>query len=185
MKQFSDQTILEALSTGCKNAFNSLYDQHWDIVFSTVYKLSGDKELAKDITQEVFMSIWERKEKLIIRNIQAYLKMSARNQFLNSIKREKRYCSIPNLIIETEKSDSFSDHKVLVDELKDAYESVISQLTSSQQIIYKMRYQEGMATQQIAEKLNVSQKTIQNQLSRSLVRLRKSFPYLLIFFAFL
>ena len=184
-KESSDQSILKALNEGCKDAFNLLYERHWDVVFNTVYKLSGDKDFAKDITQEVFMSIWERKEDLAILNIQAYLKVSARNQFLNRIKREKKYCSIPDLIINTEKSDHFSDHKILLDELKDAYETVISKLTSSQQVIYKMRYNESLTTKEIAKELNVSQKTIQNQLARSLLRLKKSFPFLLIFYVFL
>ncbi len=61
------------------------------------------------------------------------------------------------------------------------YEALIKTLTPSQQEIFRMRYQQDMTTAQIAEQLNISRKTVQNQLGKSIIHLRESLLVALVF----
>lgn len=173
---FSDEEVLRKLRTGDKENFNLFYERFWEIPFNVAYTLSSCKEFAMDVTQDVFLSIWERKETIEIHNIKAYLKTAARNKFLTWIKQQNRNTELSELIINTKESDLSSDHSILLKELITAYNEVVAQFPPAQQKVFKLRYEEDLSTKQIAVQLNISQKTVQNQIGRSLISLRKSFP---------
>lgn len=179
-----DSLLLQRMQEGDGEAFAALYEKYWEQVYSSAYKRLKDKDAARDITQDVFMKLWTGRDQFAIRNLPAYLHVAVRNKVLNWLEKEQKYVPVPDLLLQSEAARDQADAELLRKEFFSAYEKLVASLTSSQQAIFRMRYQHGLSTEQIAEKLYISRKTVQNQLGKSVARLKGSLLplYLLLFF---
>lgn len=177
---FSDKELLLKLRGGDRLAFDHLYERHWDQVYAQAFKKLQDPEVAKDITQDVFIHIWVQRESNCIENLEAYLFSAVRNNVFKLLK--KRRCFIPftDLIADTLTFYPKADAELLKKELIKAYESLVGSMPPAQQVIYKMRFHEDLSTNEIAEQLNISRKTVQNQLGRAVNMLRASLLSIII-----
>jgi len=81
-----DNLLLIKLSEGCKHAFDALYEKYWSNVFDEAYKRIGDRDRAKDIAQEVFISMWTRGTETPIENLPAWLYTVTKNHVYKVIK---------------------------------------------------------------------------------------------------
>ncbi len=167
----SDKLLLQQLQNDDTTAFDALYDKYWGLVYAAAYKRLSDANYAKDITQDIFLQIWNRRHELHIENLTAYLYTSVRNNVLKWMEKEQRITPISDLMQQSAKDRA--DASVLRKEFMRKYENLINSLTPSQQQIFRMRYQQELSTAEIAEKLNISRKTVQNQLGKSAANLRE------------
>ena len=174
-----EKILLLELQNGDSSAFDALYNQYWDVVYSNAYKRVKDMDVAKDITQEIFFKLWNNRVTAKIKNLPAYLQTAVKNAVYNWFERTKKYIPVTELIIDTEVSADSADSRVLKNELLRTFEAQVKKLTSSQQVIFKMRYDQDDTTAEIALKLGISRKTVQNQIGKSLVFLREA---MLLFF---
>ncbi|TDQ07107.1 RNA polymerase sigma factor [Pedobacter metabolipauper] len=162
------------LHNNCSNAFDILYTKYWEVVYANAYKRLNDADQAKDITQEIFLKLWNNRQSVKIENLPAYLHTAVKNAVFNWFEKEKKYIPVSDLLIETEAATEQADSGLLRKELLRTYEALLKTLTSSQQIIFRMRFQQDETTTMIAQKLGISRKTVQNQLGKSLIHLRES-----------
>jgi RNA polymerase sigma-70 factor (family 1) len=169
----NDQILLQLLQSDDALAFDALYDKYWGAVYSAAYKRLKDANYAKDITQDIFLQLWHRRHELKIENLPAYLYTSVRNNVLKWMEKEQRITPIPELLDQSKTSREAADATILRKEFMLKYENLINTLTPSQQQIFRMRYQQELSTAEIAERLNVSRKTVQNQLGKSMTSLRE------------
>ncbi len=167
----SDKLLLQQLQNDDTTAFDALYDKYWGLVYTAAYKRLRDANYAKDITQDIFLQLWNRRHELHIENLTAYLYTSVRNNVLKWMEKEQRITPISDLMEQSAKDRA--DASVLRKEFMRKYENLINTLTPSQQQIFRMRYQQELSTAEIAEKLNISRKTVQNQLGKSAANLRE------------
>jgi RNA polymerase sigma-70 factor (ECF subfamily) len=167
----NDRMLLQQLQNDDVTAFDSLYEKYWSLVYSAAYKRLKDNSYAKDITQDIFLQLWHRRHELNIEHLPSYLYTSVRNNVLKWMEKEQRIKPIPELLQQAAREGA--DAAVLRKEFLIKYENLINTLTPSQQQIFRMRYQHDLSTAEIAEQLNVSRKTVQNQLGKSLLTLRE------------
>ncbi|WP_304064268.1 RNA polymerase sigma factor [Pedobacter glucosidilyticus] len=163
-------------------AFDTLYDKYWEQMYNAAYKRLKDADYAKDITQDIFLQLWLRRKELSIDNLVSYLHTSVRNNVFKWMEKEQRYTPIPEVLIQLGIAKDQTDAEILRKEFLLKYERLINSLTPSQQEIFRMKYQEDLTTQQIADKLQISRKTVQNQLGKSMAQLRESLGPLYLMF---
>lgn len=171
---YSDQELLTMLREGDRVAFDALYNKHWAPVYSQAFKKIHDPDLAKDVTQEVFVSLWLHRGSNYIANLEAYLFSAVRNNVFRALKRDDRFLPIDDLMLEAKLYYPEADVVLLEKEFFKAYQLLIESMPAAQRSIYHMRYHENLSTIEIAEKLNISRKTVQNQLTRAVTLLRAS-----------
>jgi RNA polymerase sigma-70 factor (ECF subfamily) len=179
-----DRLLLIQLRQGNSSAFDAIYKKYWQSVYAAVYKRLQDSYQAKDITQEIFLQLWHKRNEYEIDNLQAYLYTSARNRVLTCMKKESRFVPVPELLAQLKASDN-ADYQVIAKEFLAAFEALICSLTSSQQKIFRMRYQDGLSTSEIAEILDISRKTVQNQLTRATTKVKSSLVVICMLFSIL
>ena len=167
----NDQLLLQQLQSNDAAAFDALYDKYWKLVYSATYKRLKDENYAKDITQDIFLQLWQRRHQLTITHLPAYLYTAVRNNVLKWMEKTQRITPVPELLEQT--ANEGADAALLRKEFMIKYENLINTLTASQQQIFRMRYQQELSTAEIAEKLNISRKTVQNQLGKSMNNLRE------------
>ncbi|TCC99457.1 RNA polymerase sigma factor [Pedobacter hiemivivus] len=170
----TDQQLLLMLREGDRHAFDYLYEKHWDKVYDQAFKKLNDGTMAKDITQDVFISLWTHKETNYIDNLEAYLFSACRNNVFRQLKINNRFLPITDLIMEARVYYPQADAEILLEEFFKNYESLVSSLPAAKQTIFRMRFHEDLTTSQIAQELKISRKTVQNQLARALTILRAS-----------
>jgi RNA polymerase sigma-70 factor (family 1) len=169
-----DKLLLLKLKEGSNEAFDALYEKHWQSIYSTAFKRLQNPDLAKDMTQDVFLQLWLKREESNILNLPAYLHTSVRNMIFNWMERERKFIPVPDLLLQLKVSMDEADSAILLKEFMKAYEALILTLTPSQQVIFRMRYQQDLSTAEIAEQLEISRKTVQNQLNKAVTQLRAS-----------
>jgi RNA polymerase sigma-70 factor (ECF subfamily) len=174
----SDRLLLLKLREGNTEAFDALYEKHWQSTYASAFKRLQDADQAKDITQEIFLQLWLKREENEIDNLRAYLFTAVKNKVLNWIERQRRFTPVADLLLELKTSLDQTDAEVLKKEFMSAYEVLLNSLTASQQQIFRMRYQQDLSTIEIAEQLEISRKTVQNQLGKAVAQIRSSLTLL-------
>jgi RNA polymerase sigma-70 factor (family 1) len=169
-----DKLLLLKLKDGSTEAFDALYEKYWKGIYAAAFKRLQDPAQAEDITQDVFLQLWLKREENNIDNLPAYLFTATKNKVFNWMEKERRFIPVPELLLQLKTSCDQTDAEVLRKEFMKAYEELISTLTQSQQQIFRMRYQQDLSTSEIAERLDISRKTVQNQLGKAVAQLRAS-----------
>ncbi|WP_379083918.1 sigma-70 family RNA polymerase sigma factor [Pedobacter sp. UC225_65] len=151
---------------------NRFYKLYWTQLFNTAYKRLPEKEKCNDIIQNVFTDLWNRRATLDLDNPSAYLHTAVRFQVLKQVSRNPKNNAFTESF-ETELiSPLTTDGEVLEKEVKVLIELFIKALPQKRRDIFLMYYFKGLSTSQIANQLNVSQKTVQNQLATASNALR-------------
>jgi RNA polymerase sigma-70 factor (family 1) len=171
----NDTLLLSQLRNGTRSAFDALYERYKVDVFNEAYKRLSDPDQAKDIVQDIFTSLWVKGTTTIIENLPGYLYISIRNNVYRFLQQQQRFTPIADLLTELGSDQNRADAKVLQHELARTYQQLIERLPEQQRIIYRMRYEENLSTDEIAQQLNISNKTVRNHLGRALARLKSAF----------
>lgn len=179
---YTDHELLFLVRKSDRTAFTELYERHWDTVYSQAFRKLKDGDVAKDITQEVFIYLWAHRETNLIGNLEAYLFSCVRNNIFRLLKKESRFICISDLVMEARACCSEADALILQKELVNSYELLIKSMAPAQKLIYEMRFHEDLSTLEIAQQLNISRKTVQNQLTRALTLLRSSLTFIAVLF---
>ncbi|TDQ07122.1 RNA polymerase sigma factor [Pedobacter metabolipauper] len=168
-----DAELLLKLSEGSKPAFDTLYNKYWKQVYNTAFKRLYDAERAQDVAQDVFVQLWVRGTKSPIENLPAYLMVSARNGVFKLLEKEGKYAQLPDdTANRLEDPLDRADAAVLHEEFMNAFNQLVNSLPNQQRIIFKLRFEDDMSSQQIADLLQISPKTVRNQLGKALSSLR-------------
>lgn len=180
-----DLALFALVKQGDNPAFEHIYNKYFALLFKTAYKRLPDKDKCQDVVQNVFVDLWKRRTALEIRDLQAYLHTAVRYQALKVIARQPGRTTF---VADFEKeiiSSLHADEILLDKEAKNLVEQFIGALPAKRRAIFIRHYIDELSTAQIAVELNVSQKTVQNQLGTASFALRLRLTQLFSFLALL
>lgn len=158
--------------------FKSIFDQYYHPVKNFLYYKLGDVVLAEDLTQEVFMKAWEKKEEIIVETVKSYLYKIANNLAINHFNsarsRYKFELSEDNPAKDTSEAP---DYKMEKDEFEERLKEAIADLTENQRVVFLMNRIDDLTYREIAERLDVSVKAIEKRMHKALEALRKKIDH--------
>lgn len=171
----TDAELLGKMATGAASALEELMRRHEPRIFQFALKIVKSPELAQEISQDVFLKIWEKRTSLqSIESLPAWLFSLAKNQSLNSLKEiarryanEEKYAAAQDESLDGEAEIQYND-------LKKIAAGFVDQLSPQRKAIYRMKVEQGMTTSEIAAQLNLSPSTVRTQLVKSYQLLRAS-----------
>lgn len=174
-----DKTLFNKIKSGDRVAFNTLFNTHYTPLVRFAFTFLQDKDEAEEVIQDIFVRIWEQRASInITTNIKSYLFSSARNRSINKIKSVQTRQNILSEINQYQTQTGEHGYNESA-ELKTAIEEAIKQLPEKCQTIFLLSREEELTYKQIAQKLNLSEKTIENQMGIALKKLRITLsPYL-------
>lgn len=185
MSEFSDKQLLDLLKDGDKVAFRRIFDRFYKYLVVTINNVSGDEQMAHDIAQDVFLTIWNKRDSLNINNLKSYLRRAAINKMLNRIKANRmNYFENADL---PENVSEFSEplENLKANNLQEAINRAMDELPERCRMVFKLRRVEGYSLKEIAAELDISPKTVENQLTKAMkfmrIRLKDFLVWLLIF----
>ncbi len=169
----SDNKIIELIKQGDIAAFNILFKSVYLQLYIHCRKFIPDPEDAKDILQNVFLRFWEKRENIDIHtSLNAYLYKAIQNECLNYL-RSTGTIDIPRYeISELEKQGPVEDHDpysiLRIFEIERITENAIEELPDQCKSIFKLSRINGLKNQEIADKLDISARTVETQIYRAL-----------------
>ena len=171
---------LAALKKSDKSAFRAIYNQYYKYLVVTAFNVLGDSDAARDLAQDVFVEIWKKRETLLISSsLKSYLRRAVVNKTLNYIKASRIDFNDPATLPENRHSNHGQDDQLHADELEKIIHQAISNLPERCRIVFTLCRLEKMSHKEIADQLDISTKTVENQMTRALAMLRKAIaPYI-------
>jgi RNA polymerase sigma-70 factor (ECF subfamily) len=182
-ESYNNHELLELLSSSDERAFTEIYNRFWKKLFGVAFNRLKETEEAEDIVHDVFASLWANRNKAEITSLDNYLASVAKYMVLDKIKKKERARMYKNSSNQSELHETPVEtslhYKFILGFVKDEIEKLPEKCT----LIFKYSRYEGMSTKQIAEELNISPKTVENQLNKALRQLKlvaKTFASLVI-----
>jgi RNA polymerase sigma-70 factor (ECF subfamily) len=186
---FSDTDLILALKEGNLNAFNQVFDRYAKRLYRFSMGYLKSAENAEEIVQEVFLKIWNNREELIVqKSFDSYLFTIAKNGILNTIRKSKSEQAYLNYAKLYPRKNVLLDQELDFKELEKAYLEAIAQLSPRRKEIFLLSREQSLSNAEIAKKMNISVKTVENQMTSALAEIRKNLRSLgfsgIIFFEF-
>lgn len=158
-----------------KKEFENLFHTFYNDLCSFACHFLKDLPASEEIVQDIFFNLWAKKDELEIKSsIKSYLYQSTRNRCLNALKHieVRENYKVLNERVRFENEQVEND--VMVEsELKEKISTAIEQLPTERKKIFVMSRYEGLKYKEIAEKLEISAKTVENQMGKALRFLRE------------
>ncbi len=154
-----------------KDMFSQIYDTHADAIFRFCYFKTGDRETAKDLTQDVFIKVYNHLNKEEIQNEKSFIYMIAKNTVIDFWRKKKSVpeSSLPEgffeSISDTDNTESMSDYSVFL--------SLLDKLSPADREAIILRYVEDMSSKDMAELLGERENTILVRISRAKEKLKE------------
>jgi len=176
-----DKWIIEGIQRGDEDAYKSLFLKYYAQLVVFARKVVIDDDLARELVQDVFVTFYEKRTELNIHtSLKAHMYQSVRNRCLNQIKHNKiRRDHHANIFIEKKEEEAFVEDKLQETELEQRIYSIVKSLPDQCRRIFEMSRFEGTSNQEIADKLGLSKRTVETQISKALKVLRKQLAHYL------
>ena len=169
-----DHSLIAGIKEGDRKAFRQLFDRYYKLLLGTAINILKDSSSAKDVTQEVFLQIWKKREALKIESsVRAYLKRAVINRSLNLIKAKKPTVD-ETVLNDISKDQSNAQQNLEAEDLENALQTALDQLPERCRLIFVMRRLEGIPLKEIAAQLDISPKTVENQITKALKVLKEA-----------
>lgn len=152
--------------------FKDIYDSHFETVCRFLNYYTQDHTAIEEVVQEVFVRLWENRHSIEIRFIKTYLYNSARNRMLNYLRDRQNHAHLLEQWAETEAQNRKTHDCVNREEFFLLLQAAIDLLPPQCKDIYIMSREEKLSYKEIAQKKNISLKTVETQMGIALKKIR-------------
>lgn len=168
------QRLQDGIYQRDQSAFRELYDRYWEGVFARCNNRIRDADATQDLVQDIFLSLWNHPDIREIKNLEAYISRATKFTIIRYLHKTARYQSIdqdaPGSLDKIMDQDI---HEALHSKfLQDLLFQEVERLPERTRVIFKYSRQEHLNSREIAEKLDISPRTVENQISQALKKLR-------------
>jgi RNA polymerase sigma-70 factor (family 1) len=170
---FSDQELTTIFNNGDEMAYAEIYNRHWPGLYQSSYNILRDKDACMDVLQDVFIWLWEHKGNLQINNLKLYLLTAVKYKVANHIRNGKVKLSLFTSLESLSTNDLlFHDDSLEVKELISIIALFTSELPDRARQIFHLSRNEHLSNKEIAARLGISEKTVENQMTTNLRKLK-------------
>jgi len=176
-RDLNDGQLSGLMGKSDRKAFEQLFDRYWESLFAAARHRLQSEQLAKDVLQELFVELWEKRETLNIRsNVRGYLFTALKHRIINKIKAEATREKYEKMTIQFYETNGLAtEHQFSRNYLQEEMEAKVEQLPDRCREVFELSRIEHLSHKEIGERLNISPKTVENHIGRALKVLR---PYL-------
>lgn len=189
-KSYSDNELVFLLREGDHAAFTEIYIRYAGRIYNSTYKLLQNRNEVRDIVQEIFISLWNKRSDFVLKtNLAGYLYIAARNKVIKVIAHQQVKSKHFSLF-ETGMEEGFTitDHSIREKQLAQIIEDEINDLPAKMRHVLNLSRKSYLTHKEIAATLNLSESTVKKQVNNALkilrVRLQGFHLWLIFFFLF-
>jgi RNA polymerase sigma-70 factor (ECF subfamily) len=178
----SEIYIIKQINNGSIETFKSLYDAFYTCLLLYANSIINNIDISKDIIQDIYLKLWEKRKEFTIKySLKSYLYTAVRNScmdYLKHLKVEKKY--VDHSLVELKEKELIFFSELFIHPEEDDFEKylneinmVVDDLPEQRKKIFKLSRYEGMKNIEVAQRLNLSVRTVDTQIYRALKTLRE------------
>lgn len=173
-KHTHNKLLLAEFENGNQKAFRKLFELFWERMFSNAKVIVVNEDVAKDIVQDIRVDLWEKRENLKIRNFQAYVFKAVQYGCYKYL-RNNKFTTVQLEIIESLQmtTEPFVKNQHDLEETQISIEKAISELPPRCRQIFRLSRIDNIGNEEIAQRLGISRRSVENQVSIALKCMRK------------
>ena len=180
-----EQKQINKLKRGDITAYNSLFEAYHKKIFNFSYSILHSFGVAEDITQEVFIAIWQNRQSINSNtSFSSYIFTIAKNKMNDYFRKKVNQAAYMEYVVNQKENFQFiTEQEIDFRELKSILDSIIDQLPPKRKEIFLLNRFQGLTYKEIAEKLQISENTVDTQMRKALEFLRNEYKdaYLLLY----
>ena len=171
-----DEILMVSLSEGSQQAFSTLYLKYHDGLFRYLLKFTKNHALTEDLVQDIFIKIWERRNKIEIKSsFASYLFRFARNTAVNQLRRLALHQNYQEEALH--RMSMGLNEEVLMDnfqwrEYQNVLDKALSELTPSRREAFVLCREQGLSYEEAASKMGISKNTLKEHLTQSVKKIK-------------
>ncbi|NJO67985.1 MAG: RNA polymerase sigma-70 factor [Bacteroidetes bacterium] len=169
-----DILLYQQLIQGRKDAFDALFRKYYQTLCRFAYLYTGDRDESEEAVQTAFISLWEGRNSIAItRSLKAYLYQMVRNNalmFLRKVNTRKQY---EQQYLDLHADELISERTLSDNEINDLVRKGLNMLPEKCRVIFSLSRYDGLTYEEIAEYLEISPKTVENQMGIAFQKLRE------------
>lgn len=173
MQALSDeQLLLELRGPKAALAFRALYERFAKKLYKLAYQKTASTETAEEIVQEVFVGLWEKRENLLIGNVENYLLSAVRYQVINHLRTVIAQRKFVEPQEQTQVLTQEAELPLTVEDLQNALEKSLEVLPEKTRQVFRMSRNEYLSHREIAQRLDLTEKSVEYHITQALRHLR-------------
>jgi len=174
-KKINDADLVHRIKYGEKEAYQELFNKYAPKIyhFSLSY-LKNDAD-AEELVQDVFLKVWEKRKILdSTQNIKTYIFKIAINTIYDFIRRKNIENAFNDFAKENYETNSNSTwNTIVLEDMQATLKKLVAQMPEQRRKVYKLSKEDGLSNEEIAQKLKLSKRTVENQLYRAVAFLKE------------
>lgn len=171
----TNKLLFEEIKNGNQKAYRKLFELYWESMFIAAKSIVMDKNIAKDIVQDIWLNLWQKRKSYNIKNFESYIFKSV-NYGCFKYLRDNKFNTTQIRAIESLQfivaSDVDNQHSL--DETQLVIETSLQSLPPRCQEIFRLSRMEAASNDQIASQLGISKRSVENQMSIALKAIRQN-----------
>ncbi|WP_104385444.1 RNA polymerase sigma factor [Sphingobacterium sp. HMA12] len=177
-----DLKLLSRLQQSDQKAFDRIYIKYSSILYRTCIQRLADSEICNDIIHDIFLSLWENRDKSDIKNLKAYLFQALRFKIIDYIeKKSKTESVLQGYLYQLQKDYIGTDDTIRTKLLQDLIQEEVDKFPNKMRLVYLMSRHENLSYAEIAQKLGISELTVRAHIKHALKRLRIKLSFFIFF----
>ena len=172
-----EQQLIERLQQGDENALSVLYKEYWEMMYLAAFNLVKNKHVCEDLVQEVFISLWKKRQNLVIKiSLRGYLYTSVVYKVYDHFRKNKSKINV-ELVEGFDKriEQSTPESKLIYSELIEFINISIEELPEKCKLVFKLSRDEQLSHKEISEKLNISVRTVEGHVLKAIKHIKAEF----------
>lgn len=170
---WTDEALLQALASDDRTAFAELYERYWYRVFAVAYRKLKSREIAEELVQDLFATLWHKRSEHAIQQLEFYLLAAINRRVIGYLRAHQVRAAYADYCRRYQTEASQETEQVLAaSDLSEAFAKALLQLPEQSRAIFRLSRLEHVPVAEIALKLNLSPKAVEYHLTKSLKLLR-------------
>lgn len=173
----TDQHLMQQLSQNDQAAFTAIYQRYWKILFREAMNVLRSQKEAEDCVQELFVSLWNRRQTLSVSTLRAYLQTAIRYQCIDRIEKDMirgGYLEDFTTYLEANQTMPSIEEELYARELAANIDQVMDKMPGKMREVFRLSRQEHLTHREIAGRLQISEETVKKQIYLALKILRSN-----------
>lgn len=169
---FTDEILARLLRTSDEQAFREIYQRHWQRLYRLALRKTGNATTAEETVQEIFLTLWDKRETLLIQKLEAYLVSSAKYAVIQHLKTRLTNPHPLETAHEQTAEHRATEDGLMLSDLRAALETGLATLPPKTETVFRMSRFDQLTHTEIAAQLALSEKSVEYHITAALRLLR-------------
>ncbi len=181
LNERTDAELWSAICLDDKKAFDALFERYWTLIYNTAFAYLKDEESSSQIVHDIFLNLWRKRHEYQIQQFKGYLSTAARYHVFKALKARKA----SNLVFvedymelnDRRQTQNLGEENINTADMQTALQGSLDKLPKRCREIFTLSRTNQLSNEEIAGKLSISKRTVENQLTTALQYLRNALKY--------